>query len=179
MTRLATILRDWARGSPARVLAAGLAILWVSSALGSSRTDLDRGWQFRADPDGIGDASGWTTGIPVDTEAVNLPHTWNIGRQHDYLGVAWYFHRFDMPAHSPGARIQLHFGATFYSARVWLNGVELGSHEGGFTEYSFDITPNLRGMNVLAVRIDNRPGIATIPGFASRVCRARLSPGAV
>jgi beta-glucuronidase len=158
----------------ARILgAAGLGVLLASSllpssALGAGRTDLDRDWAFRADPDRIGEASGWTSSIPLDTEPVNVPHTWNIGRLHDYLGVAWYFRRFEIPSHSRGAHIELHFGATFYSARVWLNGVELGGHEGGFTEYSFDITPNLRGMNVLAVRIDNRPGIATIPGFAER-----------
>jgi beta-glucuronidase len=158
-----------ASGPLARALGAlGLMLLLISSAMGASRTDLDWDWQFRADPDGIGDASGWTASIPSDTESVNVPHTWNIGRLHDYLGVAWYFQRFEMPALSTGAHVELHFGATFYSARVWLNGVELGRHEGGFTTYSFDITSHLRGINVLVVRIDNRPGIATIPGFAER-----------
>jgi hypothetical protein len=134
----------------------------------ASRTDLDRDWLLRADPEQIGESSGWNATIPGDTESVDLPHTWNAGRLHDYLGVAWYFHRFEMPPHAPGSHIELHFGATFYSARVWLNGKELGRHEGGFTAYSFDITPRLNAMNVLAVRIDNRPGIATIPGFAER-----------
>jgi hypothetical protein len=158
-----------AKGPLARILSMALVgVLLASVALGSSRIDLDRDWQFRADPDRTGEASGWSSIIPPDSESVDIPHTWNIGRLHDYLGVAWYFHRFEIPAHARGAHVELHFGATFYSARVWLNGVELGSHEGGFTEYSFDITPHLRRMNVLAVRIDNRPGIATIPGFAER-----------
>jgi hypothetical protein len=153
---------------PSRTLSLlGLA-LWAFAANSANRTDLNRDWQFRADPDGSGEASGWASSIPLDTESVTVPHTWNIGKLHDYLGAAWYFHRFDMPAHARTDHVELHFGATFYNARVWLNGVELGSHEGGFTEYSFDITPHLRGMNVLAVRLDNRPGIATIPGFAER-----------
>ena len=46
--------------------------------------------------------------------------------------------------------------------------MELGTHEGGFTGYSFDITQRLRATNVLAVRLDNRPGIATIPGIAAK-----------
>jgi hypothetical protein len=150
------------------LVAAALAMMLCGPVLGSARTDLDPDWQFRADPDRIGDASGWSSAIPLDTESVNVPHTWNIGALHDYLGVAWYFRRFEMPPHASGGHIELHFGATFYRAHVWLNGVELGGHEGGFTAYSFDITPYLRGMNVLAVRIDNRPGIATIPGFAER-----------
>lgn len=148
--------------------AAALGLVLAIPVLGATRTDLDRDWQFRADPDRTGEVSGWNSALPADTQSVAVPHTWNNGRLHDYLGAAWYFRRFEMPPHAAGAHIELHFGATFYAARVWLNGVELGRHEGGFTAYSFDITPDLRGMNLLAVRIDNRPGIATIPGFAER-----------
>jgi hypothetical protein len=147
--------------------AALLGVLLTMPARGASRIDLDQDWLFRADPDQIGDASGWNSSIPSDTESVNLPHTWNIGRLHDYLGVAWYFRRLEPPL-APAAHTELHFGATFYSARVWLNGQELGRHEGGFTAYSFDIKPRRNAMNVLAVRLDNRPGVATIPGFAER-----------
>jgi hypothetical protein len=153
----------------ARVLGcAGLWLLLTLPALGSSRTDLDRDWQFRADPQLAGDAAGWNSSIPPGTQSIDVPHTWNVGGLHDYLGVAWYFHRFYMPPLAPGAHVQLHFGATFYGAHVWLNGVELGGHEGGFTAYAFDVTSKLRARNMIAVRIDNRPGIATIPGFAER-----------
>jgi hypothetical protein len=145
-----------------------LGVLFAFPARAASRTDLDQGWLFRADPGRIGEVSGWNSSIPGDTESVTVPHTWNIGKLHDYLGVAWYFRRFEMPPHAPGAHIALHFGATFYSARVWLNGQELGRHDGGFTAYSFDITPRPNEMNVLAVQIDNSPGVATIPGFAER-----------
>ena len=69
---------------------------------------------------------------------------------------------------APGEHIELHFGASFYQAHVWLNGVELGRHEGGFTAYSFDITAHLRATNLLVVRLDNRAGMATIPGVAAR-----------
>ncbi len=116
----------------------------------------------------MGEASGWTKNIPTDTRSVSLPHTWNIGEYHDYMGVAWYFRRFTLPAGLPDRHMELHFGATFYKARVWLNGVELGSHEGGFTEYSFDVSSQLRDDNLLAVEIDNRPGAETIPGFGAR-----------
>lgn len=145
-----------------------LAFMVECAAPASPRTDLDRNWQFRADPAGSGEASGWQAAMPAGTQSVTLPHTWNIGPLHDYLGVAWYFRRFDMPRHFPGDHIELNFGATFYRARVWLNGIELGAHEGGFTAYSFDITRQLRDSNVLAVRIDNRPAVDTIPGFGNR-----------
>jgi hypothetical protein len=153
------------------VRALGLIVLGASlgtSASGATRTDLDADWQFRADPDRSGEAKGWTSAIPPDTESVRVPHTWNIGRLHDYRGVAWYFRRIELQVPAPGAHVELHFGATFYGARIWLNGIELGAHEGGFTAYGFDVTAKLRSRNLLAVRIDNRPGLATIPGFGER-----------
>lgn len=144
-------------------------MLLAAMPLGAAtRTDLDRDWQFRADPEEGGETSGWQSAIPAGTESVTLPHTWNIGRLHDYKGLAWYFRRFERPPAAPGGHVELHFGASFYQAHVWLNGVELGTHEGGFTAYSFDITPHLRATNILAVRLDNRAGMATIPGVAAR-----------
>jgi Glycosyl hydrolases family 2, TIM barrel domain/Glycosyl hydrolases family 2, sugar binding domain/Glycosyl hydrolases family 2 len=152
----------------ALIAAIALGVLAQGPAVAATRTDLDRDWQFRADPDGSGEMSGWISTVPSDTQSVNVPHTWNIGRLHDYFGAAWYFRRFQLPRPPPGTHLELHFGATFYRARVWLNGVELGSHEGGFTAYSFDVTARLRASNLLVVRLDNRPDVATIPGFAER-----------
>jgi len=145
-----------------------LAMLPGRPAGAAMRTDLDQGWQFRADPDEFGESFNWQAALPTGTEAINLPHTWNVGRLHDFMGVAWYFRRFDSPVHDLYSHVRLNFGATFYQSRVWLNGVELGSHEGGFTAYAFDITNLLHPVNYLAVRIDNRPGAATIPGFGAR-----------
>jgi hypothetical protein len=144
------------------------SMLTAAPVLGATRIDLDQDWQFRVDPDEFGESFGWNAAVPSDTEAVNVPHSWNIGRLHDYLGVAWYFRRIEIPPHASDAHIELHFGATFYKSHVWLNGVDLGGHEGGFTAYSFDITPYLRDTNVLAVRIDNRPDATTIPGYGAR-----------
>jgi Glycosyl hydrolases family 2, TIM barrel domain/Glycosyl hydrolases family 2, sugar binding domain/Glycosyl hydrolases family 2 len=145
----------------------GTALL-AAPTFGSTRIDLDPGWLFRTDPNQIGESSGWTKAAPSETQSVSIPHTWNLGEYHDYLGTAWYFRRFEMPPVLPDAHVELHFGATFYSTHVWLNGVELGSHQGGFTAYSFDISAHLRRSNFLVVQIDNRPGVATIPGFGAR-----------
>ncbi len=145
-----------------------LSACLAAPALGSGRIDLNPDWQFRVDPQGSGETSGWARQAPANTESVRIPHTWNVGTWHDYLGVAWYFKRFPMPAKLPNGHVELHFGATFYSSRVWLNGVEIGQHEGGFTEYSFDVTRQLKDTNLLVVELDNRPGAATIPGFGGR-----------
>ena len=137
-------------------------------ALASNRIDLNHDWQFCTDPRDSGEASEWQKRPPADTESVNVPHTWNIGKHDSYLGKAWYFRNFEAPSPSPGTHVELHFGATFYSSRIWLNGAQVGHHEGGYTAYSLDITSHLQSTNYLAVEIDNRITEETIPGFAMR-----------
>src|SRR5215467_8867803 len=122
----------------------------------ATRIELDRDWMFRIDPNSTGELARWQDHAPTDAVFVNLPHTWNLGRQDGYLGKAWYYKKFDIPLSSPNLHVRLHFGATFYSSHVWLNGVSLGTHEGGYTAYSFDITHQLQASNYVAVEIDNR-----------------------
>ena len=148
-------------------LLACLVFCAVSQA--ATRISLNDDWRFRTDPKEEGQEAAWTKTPPDRTEAVSVPHTWNIGAHDDYEGVAWYFKTFDIPRTLLSQHLEIHFGATFYKARVWLNGVELGQHEGGHTEYFFDITSKARETNFLAVEIDNRPGLATIPGWAMRL----------
>ena len=147
---------------------ATILLILSATAPASSRIDLNRDWQFRVDAQENGETQGWQKRLPAGTESINVPHTWNLGKHDTYLGRAWYFRTFEMPMQAPGLHAELHFGATFYSSRVWVNGVEVGSHEGGFTAYSLDITSNLQPTNYLAVEIDNRATEQTIPGLAMR-----------
>lgn len=52
----------------------------------------------------------------------------------------WYRRRFIAPEIAPGERLILHFCAVDYSAHVWVNGVLVGRHQGGYTPFSFEIT---------------------------------------
>ncbi|HVJ08377.1 MAG TPA: glycoside hydrolase family 2 TIM barrel-domain containing protein [Acidisarcina sp.] len=142
------------------------AVLSMSAAGAcSTRIDLNEDWHFRVDPSKAGMQTGWSNALPAQTEEVSLPHTWNIGEHYRYEGDAWYFKTFARDPALQTRRIEIHFGATFYASRVWLNGHLLGEHEGGFTEYYFDATPYLKDVNFLAVEINNEPKVDTIPGI--------------
>jgi beta-glucuronidase len=130
----------------------------------ATRIDMDQSWRFRIDSQKTGESSGWMNTIPDQTESVSLPNTWNIGKNSRYEGTAWYFKTFPADASLRGRHVEIHFGATFYKARVFLNGALLGEHEGGYSAYYFDITSHLRPMNMLAVELNNEPGPETIPG---------------
>jgi len=58
----------------------------------------------------------------------------------DFHNAVWYRRRVAVPAEWADERILLHFGAVDYDATVWVNGLEVGRHRGGFTSFSVDIT---------------------------------------
>jgi beta-galactosidase/beta-glucuronidase len=151
----------------------GCIFLFPALAAATEKTDLNGTWLFRVDPQAAGESQSWFQSVPSGTEPVRVPHTWNLGRYDDYEGIAWYFRSFDLPARTPETHVELHFGATFYSSRVWVNGSEAGKHEGGHTAYFFDITKLLKpGQNLIALELDNRPTETSIPGLA-----LKLKPG--
>ncbi|MGV3614680.1 MAG: glycoside hydrolase family 2 TIM barrel-domain containing protein [Fimbriimonas sp.] len=56
-------------------------------------------------------------------------------------GTVWYRRTFNRPK---GDRVILHFGAVDWRAKVWVNGKEVGTHEGGFDPFHFDVTDALK-----------------------------------
>lgn len=65
-----------------------------------------------------------------------------------------YRRSFDIPSSWKGKKVLLHFGAVDWKTDVWVNGVKVGSHTGGFTPFSFDITEALQGgKNTVMVRV--------------------------
>ncbi len=69
----------------------------------------------------------------------------------------WFAQTFDRSLIEDGDRTHLRFGAVNYKTKVWLNGHELGTHEGGFTPFSFEATDALEdGENVVVVRVDSK-----------------------
>jgi hypothetical protein len=101
-------------------------------------------WQYQA-----GDFSG-TIRVPYPPESLLS----GVQRHDDSM---WYRRTFTVPANwhiGHSQRLVLHFGAVDYTATVWLNGVQVGSHTGGYTAFDVDLTDALvaRGPQVLLVR---------------------------
>lgn len=66
----------------------------------------------------------------------------------------WYKRTFTIPSSWRQQKVLLHFGAVDWQADVWVNGIKVGTHTGGYTPFAFDITAALRkGENVLDVRV--------------------------
>src|SRR6187402_1007254 len=57
----------------------------------------------------------------------------------------WYETAFTVDPNWKNKDILLHFGAVDWKTEVWINDIKIGTHTGGFTPFTFDITPFLNG----------------------------------
>ncbi|MBS7403658.1 MAG: glycoside hydrolase family 2 protein [Oscillospiraceae bacterium] len=78
-----------------------------------------------------------------------------VGRSLSPDEYLWYRRRITLPEGFNEGRVLLHFGAVDQCAVVYLNGVEIGSHTGGYTAFTFDITEQLSSENELVVRVQD------------------------
>lgn len=99
---------------------------------------------------------------------LNVPSDWNsqMPELKYYEGTVWYARRFDAKKET-GKRLFLYFGAVSYRCRVYLNGTEIGKHEGGFTPFQIEITDKVKETdNFLAVEVNNTRTVDAIPAMA-------------
>ena len=93
-------------------------------------------------------------------QLVSVPGCWQeYGARYEiYDGVCWFSRSFTLTEEEARLSGRIHFGAVNYACRVWLNGVEIGNHEGGYTPFTIQCAGALRnGENLLCLLVDNRP----------------------
>ena len=128
--------------------------------------DLSGIWDFRADPEESGARDGWQNGLS-DSRPMAVPGSWNEQYEDlfNYLGLGWYVKRTWVPAAWQGQRIFIRVGSACYFGTVYVNGVEIGSHEGGHLPFAFDITDHVRWgeENVVAISVENHLKPTRVP----------------
>jgi beta-galactosidase len=150
----------------------GLPSLAAPTSLRPRAIPLNRGWRyFPAKVDGAHK-------VDFNDEAfehITIPHTnvkvpWHDFDDNIYEFISTYRRRFKLPAGTHGKRILIDFEGAMLASTVWINGVLLGEYRGGFTPFSFELTPHIRydEENVLVVQLDSteRPDI---PPFGNDV----------
>lgn len=102
----------------------------------------------------------------AQSPTLNVPGDWNSQDEKllYYEGTVWYERRFEAPSSGADARVFLYFGAANYRADVYLNGRKLGTHIGGFTPFSYEVTSLVKPHdNSLVVRVDNSRHAEAVP----------------
>lgn len=96
---------------------------------------------------------------------IAIPGAWNAAKPElrYYDGLIWFQRKFKSRPLN-GGRAFLRFEAVNYRAYVYLNGKEIGRHEGGFTPFVLEVTDVLRsGENRLSVGVDSTHDAQSIP----------------
>ena len=122
------------------------------------RLDLDEGWEFIEDRTGRMTYAGLSQVKKWRSARAGL--SWNVQFDdlRDYMGAAWYRIQIEVPSFQNTRHALLKFGAVDYFCEIFVNGILMGSHEGGYTPFSFDITSSLHtGANEIAVRVVDPP----------------------
>jgi len=101
-------------------------------------------------------SAGEAAGIERAWTPIRVPWHWQLEDAFaTYEGIVLYRCRFAHRISPEGAMLSLRFEGVYYAARVWLNGVYLGDHEGYFSAFEFDITDMVAtaGENELLVEV--------------------------
>lgn len=143
-----------------RFLLSIIIILASLSALSAREViNINRNWQF---------TPGWEVRRGIYTE-VNLPHTWNLdalsGKQDYYRGLGSYVKQIEIPKKWKGDKIYIRFKGSNQVTDLYINGKHVGQHKGGYTAFTWDVTPYLRigEKNIFWVRVNNAPDLDVMP----------------
>ena len=72
----------------------------------------------------------------------------------DYMDAVWYHRVITVSAEEMSGRVLIHFGAVDYRCKVFINGIYVGGHEGGYCSFSIDITDAVKlGDNEITVYV--------------------------
>jgi beta-glucuronidase len=133
------------------------------------RKSLNGLWQFALDPQGEGRAAAWFDRPLPAARDMAVPASFNDiavdAAVRDYFGDVWYQTTARVPRGWTGQRIVLHFESATHRATVWVDGVEVVSHEGGYTPFAAEITELVSpGEPVrITVQVNNTLSFQSIP----------------
>ncbi|MDO1449392.1 glycoside hydrolase family 2 TIM barrel-domain containing protein [Rhodocytophaga aerolata] len=121
---------------------------------------LNGNWQFKTDPNTIGEEQQWFgPNFPANGwENMTVPGNWDVKNEYAHFsGKGWYRKTFEVPAQWQGKTMRLHFEAVYHDAKVWLNGQLLVESHSGFFPFEFDVSKVIKPgtINTVVVCADN------------------------
>jgi beta-galactosidase/beta-glucuronidase len=111
-------------------------------------------WQYSIVPKSVENTPASFAGnilVPFAVESALSGVGKTVGKD----SVLWYKHSLTIPASFKNNIVLLHFGAVDWLCDVYVNGKKVGTHQGGYDPFSFDITSALRktGNQEIVVRV--------------------------
>lgn len=125
-------------------------------------------WQFEFDSLNEGIEKKWANGEKKFTQKINVPFPWGsaLSGTKDAADIAWYKREINVSPEWKSKRTFITVGASDWETTVWLDGKNIGSHTGGYTPFSFELTEHLRygQAQQLVIRVDDQRRDFTLYG---------------
>lgn len=144
------------------------SMLYPKTTLTRRRISMDGMWKLHLDERSVGENEGWIDGIPGE-EMIPVPASFqDFYTEKDireYTGDFWYETDFFVPGEWEGREILLRFGAATHRASVYVNGILITEHEGGFLPFSAKVTTVVRydSYNKVVVKVNNELNCTNLP----------------
>ena len=144
------------------------SMLYPKTTLTRRRISMDGMWKFHLDERSVGENEGWIDGIPGE-EMIPVPASFqDFYTEKDireYTGDFWYETDFFVPGEWEGREILLRFGSATHRASVYVNGILITEHEGGFLPFSAKVTTVVRydSYNKVVVKVNNELNCTNLP----------------
>lgn len=118
-------------------------------------------WNFRFDASNTGEKDQWFNKSETFDRKIVVPFPWGsrLSGINNEAEIGWYSRDIEVPAVWDGKRIFVVFGASDWITTAWLDGQRLGSFQGGYTPFEFELTPYIKKgtKQKLVVRVDDSP----------------------
>ncbi len=120
--------------------------------------NLNGNWGFRFDQEDVGLRDQWFNEADFE-EKIVVPFPWGspLSGIENQADLGWYSRQLEIPETWKGMRTFLVIGACDWKTDVWVDGTKVGSHQGGYNPFEFDLTPLLapEGTHQLVLRVDD------------------------
>lgn len=123
--------------------------------------NLNGPWGFRFDKANEGLAGHWSDGKTDFPLSIQVPFPWGstLSGVKNQADIAWYRRMVKIPEEWKGKRVFLVIGASDWRTSGWLDGQELGTYQGGYTPFAWDLTDHVKWgrEQPLILRVDDSP----------------------
>lgn len=92
----------------------------------------------------------------IKLDEMKVPSNWELEGLHNYSGVVWFIKYFSVSQKEIIKNLKiLEFNGVDYNADVWLNDEYLGTHEGYFQKFFFDVSEKIKSENRIVVKVNS------------------------
>ena len=124
--------------------------------------NLNGEWDFKFDPNNKGLSNSWFSGEKKFEDKIIVPFSWGskLSGLPDKANIGWYSRDIKVSSKWKGKKIFITIGASDWETSLWIDGKFVGKHEGGYTPFSFELTPFLTygKKHKIIVRVDDDAG---------------------